>query len=480
MKKFICLLLSVMMLLSFAACGDDNPTSSTDDSSTPGGVESNGKYLTVSVIDKGMGTAWIKDLAKRYRNKTGTTVDVKGSATLNEQMGSQLTSGEKTSDIYFCFNSQLEWVTWASTGAIVPLDDVIPEENFRNETVYKLGNYNGHKYYLPFAYNPTGIVYNVDYLNELGYSEFPDTWPELLQLCEDVNNSDLYSNYTGDKVAPMVWAGGTGDMVYLFRSLWAQVDPEGWEAYWGQDDKAGAHGEANKGLLVNDSTERVMQALIDLLAPTQSANGKSYYSANSHASSTGYSNIEAQTAFLEGNALFNITGAWFENEMQEEIAEYDETNYAFAAFPKLDPSKPASVSINLPGENFYISANGKNNDVEEAKNFLRYVLSEEGCQISHNQLNLPLCYKYDESKLNLTNWGKQVKAVADSASGAINGSDSKVFLSGVLTLNLNNYFTNMAQAVVQESCDYTNPRSMLTALYNYQIAGWDDAVNKIK
>ena len=477
MKKLLSILLCVAMLMAVVGCKGNGKTSE-DSSDGTGIVPSNGKTISVAALDKGIGTDWLKDLGKRYRAKYGTTISVKSSSTLNESVTQQLTSGEKTSDIYFTFCAPLEWVTWASTGAIVSLNDVVPEEKFRTPITYELGNYNNNKWYLPSFYAPTGIVYNVDYLNELGYNEFPTTFDELLTLCDRVRESNLTSLYTGQKVAPMVWAGNTGDMVYMFRSLWSQLDPEGYKAYWGQTDANGATNEANKALLVNESTETVLARMIDLFKPTSGSNGT--YSANSAYGSTGFSNIEAQQSFLEGNALFTVSGAWFENEMKEEIQDYDETKFSFAAFPKIDETKAASAAINLPGEHFFISANGEHNDVEEAKNFLRYVLSEEGLAITHNAVGIPLCYKYDESNLNLNDWGKAVKAVNDAAIGSVNGSGSKLYLSGVLTLNLNNYFPNMALAIVNNNADYTDPTSMLNALYQYQIAAWDESVGKVQ
>jgi len=473
-KKIISLFLSLCALFALISCGIQ-----TNESEQVGGVPLTGKELKVSVLDKGYGTEWIKSLALAYKRETGTVVSIKSSTSLNEQVGIQLTSGEKASDIYFSFTSQMEWMEWAVSKDIVELDDVVEDSQFRNGNVSKLGIYDGHRYYLPLTYSPTGIVYNSEYLKELGYSEFPTTWNGLMQLCRDCCDKKLKSSYTGNTVAPFSWAGGTGDLIYLFRTLWAQCDYEGFNAYFAQSDIDGITNDSNKSLLVNKNTEFVFDKIKELLDPVKGSNGAyyPYYSVNNV---TKMDNIEAQTCFLEGDALFIVTGSWFENEMKEEIEAYSDTEYAFTAIPKIAENNNSNCDINLPGENFFVSSNGINNDVEESKKFLRFILKPENLIKTHNAYESPLCYKYDETKLNLSEWGKQIKKVTDEYKGTFGASDSKVFICGALNLNLNSYFTNMATASVAGSVDYTSSTSMLENLYRNQKASWENAVSKVR
>ena len=142
MKKFGCLLLSVLMLTSVTACGGgsgDGGSSMTSEEAqkfTETYGDWSGKSLEVTAIDKGLGVEWLKDAARTFNKGTGSNIQVKADEQLNERLASVVPS-TNCSDIYFSFSAELQWVEWALSDAIVPLTDISDKLSYRNEQYAK-------------------------------------------------------------------------------------------------------------------------------------------------------------------------------------------------------------------------------------------------------------------------------------------------------------------------------------------------------
>ena len=478
MKKFGCLVLSVLMLGSFAACGgvgDDDETSLTSEE-TQKFVETygdwTGKALEVTAIDKGLGTEWLKDAARAFNKGTGAKIGVKADEQLNERLASVVTT-DSCSDIYFSFSAELQWIEWALAENIVPLTEINDNLAYRNEQYAKFGVYEDVRYIMPYVYSPTGFVYNEEYIKEIpAYGAFttgtfPTTWQGLLDMCYSINNN-WTKTALGQKVVPMSWGASVDDMNYIFKGLWAQVDYEGFNNYYNQAYRPSVKNDENKNLLVNDSTIQVLDSIASLLNPQKNASGK-YYPANSFSDSLGHSNRDAQQKFLNGLSVFCVSGSWFETEMKEQIEDEELSFYRFASAPIINEGDKETVYINAPSEYFMVPKNGKNRNHDLAKTFLRYMASESATRLFHASTGVPCSLTYKTPTDSLSAFARGVAEVTDRSAHGIAGSDQLPSLSGAIHFQTSAMFQSLATSERStQKCT-----TLLEDIYAIQKADWD-------
>lgn len=401
------------------------------------GVGSNGKALEITAVDKGYGTAWLQEIADLYTAEVGTYIEVIPDSNLIEGLPQKINNNP--SDIYFTFNLSEQWIQWANTDKIVNLSEVIEDSRFRSSVISDLGKYDGQRYTIPFSCSPTGFVYNqvllnkIDSYGEYTVGQFPSTWQGLLDLCEATKRANLTAY--GDKVVPLSVGGGVNDLCYIFKALWGQLDQQGFIEYFSQNDPE----TFVKDLLVNDSTITAMQAIKDLLGVDGANNIDNWVSKD---------NIAAENAFCNGYAVFTVSGSWFEVEEAEIIEDTNknELDYHFAPVPVM-AGKQVTTYLNLPGDYFMITKNGVNGDVDEAKNFIKFLLRESSIKKIHEAIQTPLAYNYSTDGINLTSWGRETDNVVKNAVGMVGGSNTKVCLSGALNIDMqaNMNFINMSR-----------------------------------
>ena len=481
--KLLCVLMTILLVFSFVSCDNTGNGNSSGESvatseekkkfeETYGNWE--GQALELTALDKGLGTEWIKDAARTFNKGTGSKIAVKADEQLNDRLATVVPM-DGCSDIYFSFSAELQWIEWALAGNIEPLNDISDYISYRTEQYAKLGVYDGTRYIMPYVYSPTGFVYNEEYINEIpSYGEFtkgtfPTSWQGLLDMCYSINNN-WKKTALGQQVVPLSWGASVDDMSYIFKGLWAQVDPEGYNAYWNQPYLASVKNNENKSLLVNDKTIKTMDAIASLLNPQKNAKGE-YYPANSFSDSLSHSNRDSQQKFLNGLSVFCISGAWFEAEMKEQIEDEEISFYRFAAAPLLEASAKSTVFINAPSEYFMITKKGKNKNIALAKAFLKYIASDKAASVFHAATGVPSAIAYRSPSEALGKFAKDVDAILSSSVSVIAGSDQLPSLSGAIKLDTNSTFQKLATG--EKSSDLS--KSLLEALYSKQKADWTDS-----
>jgi len=487
MKKILSFILSLITVFSFTACKKPNQNSSGGEQ--PGGSQSTetnkeeftAKYGTwtdqaieVKAIDKGLGTEWLKDAAREFNKNTGSKIQVKADESLNDSIASAIQSDNNASDIYFTFSAELQWVQWAVGEYIVPLDDIKEELSYKNEQYAKLGVYEDSRYIMPYVYSPTGFVYNQEYIDEIpSHGEFtkgtfPQTWQGLLDLCYSINNN--WNKVTlGQKVVPLTWGASVDDMNYIFKGLWAQIDPDGFNAYWNQEYRTSISKDENKNLLVNDSVIKAIDSIAALLNPQKNNKGE-YFPSNCFSDFLAHSNLQAQQKFLNGLSVFCVSGSWFETEMAEQIEDEEISFYRFAAPPIVEDGGKSTVYINAPSEYFLIASKGKNQNVPLAKAFLRFLASETGTRLFHASTGVPSSLVYKTPTESLSDFAKQVADVVANSQHAISGSDELPSISGAIGLNTSSLFQSLS--INAASSEYS--RSLIEDIYSVQKADWSE------
>ncbi len=89
---------------------------------------------------------------------------------------------------------------FAKLGLLSPLDELGAQAgiNFDDmlEAALDIASVDGKIYGVPFRHDGSGVWYNVDMLNQVGYNEFPKTWDELITMCEKIKQAGIveYAN----------------------------------------------------------------------------------------------------------------------------------------------------------------------------------------------------------------------------------------------------------------------------------------------
>ena len=230
----------------------------------------------------------------------------------------------------------------------------------------------------------------------------------------------------------------------------------------------------NKALLVNDNVKKAVRKIVELINP-QEKNG-SYCPSNADANATAMSNLEAQVKFINGYSVFTISGAWFENEMKNVIAERfpneADRNYHFAPVPIAESGKQSTVYVNTPSEYFMVAKNGKNKNFTLAKAFLRFLATPEQAQTFHLTTGTPCAMQYEISTDDMTVFQAEVANVLKTSQVAFGASDQIPSLSDILRVDFNTMFQQLAtRPLANETIT-----SLLESLYVTQKNNWEDAI----
>ncbi len=460
MTSVLCVLLCLLFLLIPTACSGGNGSTTTLPERTP---EEEAAYdeAIKKLIDLdsftnkdevvfymetcGLGINFVREVASDYKRLTGINVRAIENSNVAQALANEMAVNSFVGDIYATLDLRHTWIQYATAGKLVDLTDMVSEDDWRDPIYNDLGTWEGKRYMINYTYNPTGFVYNQQYLDQIESrgeytkGEFPTTWQGLIDLCEAVEASDLMRN--GAKVKGFSWGATTYDMDYIFKALWAQSDYEGFREYY-EYDQTDAYPEE---LLHTEGVEKALNAILQLINPQQNMRGD-YYPGYAVSGAIGQSNIQAQTSFINGACVFTVSGGWFTSEMSGAIGDKD--YFKFANVPMLEGNTEAAVNINAPGEVMFIPTHA--NNVEGAKQFLRFMLLEPNLQRMHEATQTPFAFKYDEENLSLSDWGRNVLEVASSGEPAIAGSGSKVAVSGAMRLFMtSDPFVRMAQGQVK-------------------------------
>lgn len=406
-----------------------------------GGVSSNGRMIQIYAQTNGLGQDWLYNAAKAYQDKTGTTVEVLFDAYLSSNLTTTLENKSlDTADLYFV--QTYEWGQWTNNGYILDLTEFMNEKDESgkslNEKMTSVMRYvakdDGSKVQsiVPLTKAPTGIAYNkkmMSYICQdvLGWEadhEYPVSTKELFEviaamekISADGTNKEMFtyeqSGQTLD-VKPFVWSGSTG-MLEFFTFAWfyQYIGTEGMTEFYNQYKDCDMY---------NDEVfYQAYQMMVDLLKLSEDTNGD-YISTTSIPNCVSYNHTSSQQQLLLGKALMCPTGSWFYSEMKATIE--DEANWGFMPVPYMsdeegnpltadgvempkneDGSYANYTYVNTP-DYFCIPSRAAN--TEDAKDFLRFLFSDDYMPTLQTDLQAPLCFTFDDSTVEKSAWFSEV------------------------------------------------------------------------
>ena len=312
MKKFVAMLLSVLMMFSLCAC---NPT---NDEST----------LEIMVWNSGYGTKWIEELKTEYL-KSHPDVNIEITAKSGDsgtgEIYNTIESGAEANDtdLYFSYGPKYLQYTEGSENCLEPLNDIVnytvPGES---KTIgQKIGStildalvYEDNYYALTYENGAYGIVYNAKLFTEFGF-DVPRTTDELYDL---VINAKINTKYNGETAGP---ANTKLAPIMHYPGYWGAAVTNWWLQYEGKANFDSYFTFANftTDELLNMTSSQTAQAkyqqaglvkgleaLYEIISPA----GHTYAGSNSA------EYITLQSRFLEEEAcLIYPCGGWLETEM---------------------------------------------------------------------------------------------------------------------------------------------------------------------
>jgi N-acetylglucosamine transport system substrate-binding protein len=316
--------------------------------------------LDVVIFKGGFGDDYAIYVNEMYtRQFPDAQITYAGIQRLGEQLQPRFVAGTPPDVIDNSGAGNLDNAALVAEGQLADLADLLAAPAFDTEgqTVgetlvpgsQESGIFNGTQYLLNWALTAFGVWYSSTYMEAQGY-EYPQTWDEMLALCEEIK---------GSGVAPWVTTGVHPQYArqFLFDQMLWKHDPDAIR------NIENLEADAWRAPAVTEVLEAIYQlAERGYLLPGWE----------------GLDHVQSQNEWLQGKAIFIPVGTWLENEMKDSIPP--DFNMVLAPTPSLPGDKiPFTGIFAGGGEPFIVPAQGKN--VAGGKEWLRLLFSKEGGRV---------------------------------------------------------------------------------------------------
>ena len=394
--------------------------------------------LVITALQLGYGTEWLDAMAEAYEAEHDIDIEIRTRVGMASQtrLDEEINSFASDTDLFFGKRGWFaEWVykgSISSRGETYPclfanLDDVwgdVVDEGTTltiadkmDPTYAEAFKIEGHYYSMPWAGGVYGVVRNVSVWEDelhLTDADIPLTTNQLFDLCDEIKDEVAPFIYSLEQEYYTAWLPiffGQYEGVQNARNFMKGIDPDG---------NVSQYIYTYPGQL---EALKVMQTLLDPDNEYQNP------------ASSGLDFTSMQGQFLSGEALFCINGSWLENEAKTNFSDsrtdviktpvisslvsklsfHDQLGSADAEEAKLveliqyvdavdagqTPEQPAGVTEDdiktvTEARHYAYMAGGIDHQayipsysahLEEAKDFLRFMYSDEGMTIYYQALN---------------------------------------------------------------------------------------------
>ena len=428
--------------------------------------------LSIAAFDGGNGETYANALAVAFQKyHPDIEIDVLCDSTVPESAATALEANSSDVDVYMINGVNIGHLTENANGALANLNDVysskpktdaeqgektiealidsylLPTMQYGGDVAAYMNNY----YALPVASNPIGLVLNKTCLDSVlgaGNWSVPRTSNELVELCDAIQLADKSVQIGTESydVYPFIYAGNA---VEYWRYMWYcwQAQYDGVKAFHeAQSCKSG--GEYSQAAYLSTGKKKAMEALETIITRNNDY---------CHPDSMSNKHTVSQKYFMQGRAAMMCVGDWVENETGTEYkpdlmmvkapilsdvadligltgsaaekeaalrdlvdkidaGETEDARLSETGFAKLAEAR--SVVYTLANSQVAVIPSNAVN-LELAKDFLRFVYSEEGFEIFLRETKggrLPV-RDYEiptDFAEGMTVLGKSVRAIADS------------------------------------------------------------------
>lgn len=360
-----------------------------------GGVKNDPTVLNIVALNAGYGKQWLETLAEKFEAEhEGYTVNLDNAIyEAGSLINSHINSRNNIDDLYICVGN--DWKTYAAAGKLAKLDDFLDEavdgttvknkiaDEFANSVYYPDLDGTLHTYRLPWTAGVGGIYYNKAMFEQNSW-KVPTTYGELVELCDKIVDDDIPVEGGGNKaqsVKPFVYTGQNIDYFdYAVYTWWAQLSGENNIREFMQYGSADNYDSAKSATY--DNLKKATDMWKGLF-------GNSDYVMSG---CSGMSNHEAQTAFNNGHAAMIFGGDWMYNEILKYDINNENFEFALMKTPVADGAVETSITYTI-GEDQYIAIPESSTKKELAKDFIKLMISDYGCEVFLNQAHGVLAYK---------------------------------------------------------------------------------------
>ncbi len=373
-RKFLAMLLTVVMIASMAGCSKNDKTADTknDASQTTGGnakvtadaqsgdseqpVEE--QELNIAIFQGGYGDEYWNTVVKLFEEShEGVKVNMTISPTIGDIIRPQIVAGNAPDFISDNDSAQDGVIlSMIKENALLEITDVFEGQNYTGTGTLKddikdgllqsakCAPYGDGKIYLaPFNTGPQGLIYNKTYFDQKSL-QVPKTWDDFFALGEKAK-ADGRALFTYQGIYPG----------YLEEILWPAI------ANAGGMEALNKIFKYEEGSFNNETVLSVLRNFQRIAADGYLLKG-----------TVGMNHTESQSEMMLGKALFITNGTWMENEMADAPRE-DGFEFAMAAVPTFTADGTQYVLDSC--EQFSIPKAAKNPEL--AKEFLRFLYSDE-------------------------------------------------------------------------------------------------------
>lgn len=535
MKKKLLAMLMVFTVIAqmLTGCSLGRP------SGEGGNAGAKGTVLQIGIEAKGYGDEFAYKLAEAYQAKTGIKTEV-AKASAGEWTTAALTSGAKNNDIDVFFDIRDTAMKDVAVSnylegyerAYIDLSDLydeVPDGYNTDKTLEELfdpyavractwdveneGFGDGKQYFVSYVAGMEGLIYNADLFEKYNLN-VPKTTTEffaLLDQLKTIEKGGLAKNSDGRKIYPYVYSNTVRYTEFMSRVWWAQYD--GLDAF--NNVYEGKNGK-------DEYTAESSKTAGKLSALTHTAKLLAQDSGYTDPVAVGENFTNVQVLFLDNQAFMTTTGDWVEREMSGNF-EGTAPNIAFMRIPlnsdivkKCDTvtteerlvetiayidgetaERPAYLSdadLTLIAEarSIYSSEGNQHvayipaysNMVDEAKDFLRFMLSKEGQEIMlkysyGNMAPLLTDVSQFEAYEGLSTLQKSKYEMISTGSGLAligeNRSHPMAYAGGLEAFQSS---MEVAFGAVKTSKSFKTPMKYWEDDYQEVVGIWDDAVQK--
>ncbi len=350
MKKFIALLLALVMVLSlFAGCQKKDKKEDA--------------VLKVAVLDSAYGSQMWKDVCDAFTAETGIKVELTAEANLEEVISPAMQGGDYPDVVHlatgrpaglteqFIGDNLLTDLTGVLSMTVPGESKKVSEKISGGFTETSLTNpYGDGKTYLaPMFYSPCGLFYNAKLFEANGWT-VPTTWDEMWELGDKAKEKGI-SLFTYP-------TAGYYD-AFMFALIYSIGGAEFFDAVTNYEE----------GVWETENAKTLF-AILDKLADY------THPSTPAQANNTDFT--KNQLMVMENKALFMPNGTWIVNEMAD--AQKSLTNDFAWGMTALPAAKTGGAGYSFCWfEQAWIPSGAEHQD--EAKQFVAFLYSDVACEI---------------------------------------------------------------------------------------------------
>ena len=371
--------------------------------------DDNANTLNIVVLNAGYGDAWIKDLEAKFEaTHEGIDVSVNAIYEANQLIEKNLGSKKNEDDLYISVGGN--WKSYAAQGKFLDLTSFLEEtvdgvkvkdkvtDEYKNSLYFTKSSGDQVCYSLPWTSGIGGIYYNKVLFEQNGW-QVPTTFEELIQLCDTINNSRIpVAGSRKDAVKPFAYTGANTDYFdYTVYDWWSQiVGVDAIRDFMKYDDPNNFDVETNPTYAALKTATSYWQKIF-----VAENGGESNYVISDSDAKTAEA---AQKEFANGYAAMMFNGDWIYNEISSYGISSEKFQLGLMKTPKIKEANDAYVNTSyVIGEDQYIAIPASTDKADLAKEFIKLIISDEGCKTFTTKANGFLAYNTDYSKHGITN-----------------------------------------------------------------------------